>query len=176
MGRTNKKTIEKPKLDTFDVKLNLKKLGSSINRNSYMGNGTTEEDYTSEQKSSETISSYQDSGFNTNFEIYRLKQDKKISNDLSSLKDAVHIKINQDVKEVKKEIEEKINNFELKLENTINKYIFGGVIAFAIILVTIIYVLSYQPALEKITKNSEDNIIIKDTLKSIQFDIKHRKH
>lgn len=175
MGRKEKKPQAKAPHDAFDVKSNLKKLGASIDRNSYMGNGTTEEDYSSDKYEGQTISSHQEQGFKTTFEIYSLKQDQKLSNVLSSFREAVDGKINQDVKDVKKEIDEKLKGFEGKLGDTVNKYVFGGVIAFALILVAVIYNLSYQPTLEKIGKISEENITIKDTLKSIQFEIKHKK-
>lgn len=175
MGRKDKKSHVKPQHDTFDVKSNLKKLGSSIDRNSYMNNGTTEDDYSSGHYEGETISSDQDEGLKTNFEIYSLRQDQKISNVLTSFREAVHGKINQDVKDVKKEVDDKLNGFEGKLENTVNKYVFGGVIAFALILIYVIYTLSYEPILVKVEKISDENIIIKDTLKSIQFEMKHKK-
>lgn len=175
MGRKDKKPQVKPKNDTFDVKSNLKKLGSSLDRNSYMYNGKTEDDYYSDQFEAQTISSHQDEEFKTTFEIYSLKQDRKLTSELSSFKDAVHGKINQDVKDAKKEIDNKLNGFEVKLENIVNKYVFGGVIAFALILVGVIYVLSYQPLIEKTNKISDENIVIKDTLKSIQFNIKNKK-
>lgn len=174
MGRKEKNTQQKNQHDTFDVKSNLKKLGASIDRNSYMGNGTTEDDYTSEHHEGETISSYQDHGFKTTFEIYSLKQDKKLTNVLSSFRDAVDGKINKDVKDVKREFDEKLNYFEENLKDTVNKYVFGGVVAFALILVSVIYILSYEPTLKKVDKIIEDNTIIKDSLKSIQFDLKQK--
>lgn len=167
MGRKVKKTRQNPNSDTFDVKSNLKKLGTSIDRNSYMGNGTTVDDYIFEHTKEGTISSYQEYEFKTNFEIYSLKQEKTLSNTLTSFKDAVHGKINQDVKEVKKDIEEKINCFEIKLGNKVDNKYFVGAITVLVIITTIIATLSYYPLIEDVKTLNEKNNQVKDSINKI---------
>lgn len=167
MGKKERKLQEKPKNDTFDVKSNLKKLGSSTDRNSYMGNGATADDYSSEQKAGGTVSSYQDYDLKSTFEISQLKQYQQITSDISTLKEAVHGKINQDVGEVKKDFEE-------KLKEKVNLRLFNGAVAAILIIGSIIFILSYQPMLNKVEDIDKENIVIKDSLKSIQFDLKHR--
>lgn len=158
-----------PQNDTFDVKSNLKKLGSSFDRNSYMRNGTTEDDYLSSGVSEDkSVSSYQNIDLKTNFELHTLKQDKKFTDELFSLKESVHVKINQDLKDVKKEFDKKIDS---KIDNT---YFFGA-ISVIVVITGLIYILSYQPMINKVDSIEKENVIIKDTVKSIRFDLTNKK-
>jgi hypothetical protein len=165
--KPQQKLQQNPSHNTFDVKSNLKKLGTSIERNSYMGNGTTEGDYIFEQHKEGTISSYQEYEFKTKFELYSLKQEKEISNVLTSFKETVHGKINQDVKEAKKDIEEKINCFETKLGEKVDNKYFIGSISVLIIITTIIATLSYYPLIEDVKNLNEKNNQVKDSINKI---------
>ena len=147
MGNKNKQQKKvTPQNDTYDVKSNLKKLGSSFDRNSYMGNGTTEDGYLSSGvNEGKSVSSYQDFDLKTNFELHTLKQDKKFTDELFSLKESVHVKINQDLKEVKNNLDKKIDCFDEKLEKKLDEKIFLWAIGALIFICSVIGVFSYFP-------------------------------
>jgi hypothetical protein len=168
VSKKSRKIYEKPKNDAFDVKSNLKKLGSSIERSSYLGNGTTNDDYSHDDNGKQLVSSVQDFDVKSSFEVSQLKQYQQITTDISHLKDAVHTKIDQNLDDVKKD-------FEIKLKEKIDSLYFYGAVAVIIAFVSLIYTLSYQPMLNKVDEIKNDHITIKDSLKSIQFDLKHKK-
>lgn len=170
MGNKNKQqTNHNSSKETFDVKTNLKKLGASFERGAQFGSGTTEDDYSSSGGSDygKFISSKDEHDLKTNFELHTLKQDKKISDEIFSLKESVNFKINQDLKEVKTELENKVISFEQKLEKKLDEKIFIWAIGVLLFICSLFGVFSYFPMENNVKELKENQDKINDSLNKI---------
>ncbi len=133
-----------------------------------MGTGKTEGDYFSSGASQiSAVTSYQDNELKTTFELHTLKQDKKLTDELSSLKESVHVKINQDLKGLKKEVDDKINCFEGKIEKKLDEKLFLYAIGILLFICSIIGLFSYYPMGSDIKYLQENRKQINDSINKI---------